>query len=70
MRRMASSGHGLPKVSFGPAMPDPSTPCGRATPETTFRPFQGWPSHRAGSLRLTSTLLDTARRAPLLEARI
>jgi hypothetical protein len=41
--------HALPKVS-----PDPSTPCGRATPETT------------GSLRLTSTLLDTPRRTPML----
>jgi hypothetical protein len=25
--------HGLPKVSLWPAMPDPSMPCGRATPE-------------------------------------
>jgi hypothetical protein len=31
---MAEGGHGLPKVSPGPAMPDPSKPCGRATPET------------------------------------
>jgi hypothetical protein len=31
-------GHGLPKVSLGPAMPTPSTPCGRDTPETAA----GW----------------------------
>jgi hypothetical protein len=30
--RIASGGHGLPKVSPGPAMPYPSMPCGRATP--------------------------------------
>jgi hypothetical protein len=39
--RMARGGHGLPKVSLGPAMPYPSTPC-------------GWPTYRAGGLRLTS----------------
>jgi hypothetical protein len=27
---MARGGHGLPKVLPGPAMPYPSTPCGRA----------------------------------------
>jgi hypothetical protein len=27
-------GHGLPKVSPELAMPDPSRPCGRATPDT------------------------------------
>jgi hypothetical protein len=27
---MAGGGHGLPKVSLGPAMPDPFNPCGRA----------------------------------------
>jgi hypothetical protein len=31
---MARSGHGLLKVSPMPTMPYPSTPCGRATPET------------------------------------
>jgi hypothetical protein len=30
--RMARGMHRLPKVSFRPAMPDPSTPCGQATP--------------------------------------
>jgi hypothetical protein len=29
--RMARGGHGHPKVSLGPAMTDPSTPCGQAT---------------------------------------
>jgi hypothetical protein len=28
---MARGGHGLPKVSLGPAMPSLSTPCERAT---------------------------------------
>jgi hypothetical protein len=32
--RIARGGHGFPKASLGPDMPDPSTPCGRATPET------------------------------------
>jgi hypothetical protein len=35
---MARGIHRLPKVSTGPAMPDPSTPCGQAT----LQPFQGW----------------------------
>jgi hypothetical protein len=39
--RMARGGHGLPKVSPGTAMPYPSMPWGRATPETALRPFQG-----------------------------
>jgi hypothetical protein len=30
---MARGGLGLPKVSPGPAMPYPSMPCGRVTPE-------------------------------------
>jgi hypothetical protein len=48
--RMASGGHGLFKVLPGPAMPYPSTPCGRATPEMALRPFHGWPTHRAGQV--------------------
>jgi hypothetical protein len=51
--RMARDGHGLPIVSLGPAMPYPSTPYGRATPETASRLFHGWQS---------STPLDTPRR--------
>jgi hypothetical protein len=31
---MARGGHGLPQVSPGPTMPDPSTPYRRATPKT------------------------------------
>jgi hypothetical protein len=37
----------------------PWTPCGRATPEPTLWPFQGWPVRRAGGLRPSSTPLDT-----------
>jgi hypothetical protein len=48
---MARGIHGLPKVSPRTALPNPSTPCGRATPETTLRPFLGWPAPRAGGLR-------------------
>jgi hypothetical protein len=29
-------------------------------------PFQGWPTHRAGGLRPSSTLLDTPRRMPMV----
>jgi hypothetical protein len=39
---MARSGRGLSKVSPGPAMPYPSTPCGPGTPEKALRPFQWW----------------------------
>jgi hypothetical protein len=38
--RMARGIHGLPKVSPGPALPNPSTPCGRATPEMVVRLFR------------------------------
>jgi hypothetical protein len=55
--RRVRSGHGLPKVLPRPAMLDPSTPCGRAT---------GWPTCRAGDLRLSSTLSDTPRRTPMV----
>jgi hypothetical protein len=34
MSTKSKIGHGLPKVLPGPAMPNPSTPCGQATPET------------------------------------
>jgi hypothetical protein len=47
-------------------MPYPSTPCGRATPETAIRPFQGWPARRAGGLQPSSTPLDTPRRTPMV----
>jgi hypothetical protein len=42
--RMAGSIHGLPKVSPGPALPNPSTSCGWAAPETAvFYPL-GYPT--------------------------
>jgi hypothetical protein len=47
--RRSMGGHGLPKVSTGPAMPYPSPPCGRATPDTALRQFQGKPTHRAAA---------------------
>jgi hypothetical protein len=46
-------------------MTNPSTPCGRVTPETALRLFQGWPAHRAGGVRPSSTPLDTLRRTPM-----
>jgi hypothetical protein len=64
-RRMARVGHGLPKVLLGSAMPDPSTPCRGATSETALWPIQGWPAHRAGGLRPSSTPLDIPRRTPM-----
>jgi hypothetical protein len=57
--RMARGIHGLTKVSLGPALPYPSMPCRRATPETALWMFLGWPAHRAGDLRPSSTPLDT-----------
>jgi hypothetical protein len=57
--------NGLPRISTGSAMPYPSTPCRRATPETTVRRSQGRPICRLGSLRAASscTLFDTPRHA-------
>jgi hypothetical protein len=45
---MARGDHGLPKVSPGLTMPNPSTPCRRDTPETALLLFRGWPTRRAG----------------------
>jgi hypothetical protein len=57
--------HGPSKA--GPGAPDPSTPCGRATPETALRPFLGSPARRAGGLRLFPTPPpNTPRRTSLL----
>jgi hypothetical protein len=53
-RRMARGAHGLPKVSPGLAMPDPSCPAGGPPPK---RPYGLWPS---------STLLDTPCCTPML----
>jgi hypothetical protein len=63
--RMARGVHRLPKVSPGPAMPDPSTSCGRAIPETALHPFHRWSSCRAGGLWPTSTPSDTPRTTPM-----
>jgi hypothetical protein len=49
--------HGLPIYR--------STPCGQTTPETTLHPFQGWPTHRAGSLQPSPTPSDTPRHTPM-----
>jgi hypothetical protein len=64
--RMAWGGHGLSKVSRGPAMPGPSMLCGLANPETALRPFQGWPSRMAGGLRPSSNPLHTPRRTTMM----
>jgi hypothetical protein len=64
-RRMARGGHGLPKVSPGPAMPYLSMPCGRATPKTALQLFQGWSAQRVGGLRPSSIPLNTPRHTPL-----
>jgi hypothetical protein len=57
---MARVDHGL-----GSAMPYPSLPCGRVTPETALRLFPAWPAHRVGGLQPSSTPLDTPRRTPM-----
>jgi hypothetical protein len=59
---MARGGHGLPKVSLGPAMLDLSMPCGQATHETAIQIFQRWPTHR---FLPSSTLFYTPRRMPM-----
>jgi hypothetical protein len=63
---MGRGDHGHPKVSSGLNMPDPSMPCRRATPETALWPFRGWPTRRVGCLRMSSTLLDSPRRTPMV----
>jgi hypothetical protein len=46
-------------------MPNPYMPCGRTTPQTALRLFGGWPAHRAGGLRPSSSPLDTPSRTGL-----
>jgi hypothetical protein len=48
--RMTRGGHGLLKVSLGPFMSDPFTPCGHTFPETALQPFQELTTHMAGGL--------------------
>jgi hypothetical protein len=62
---MARGGHGLYKVSSGPAMPYSSSPVGKS-PETAKRSFQGWPARRVGGLSPSSTLFDTPRCTPMI----
>jgi hypothetical protein len=57
---MTRGGHGLPKVSPGPAMPYPSSSYGE-----TIWLFQAWSTLRAGGLWPSSTPLDTQRRTPM-----
>jgi hypothetical protein len=64
--RMARGGHGLPKVSPGPAMRDTSIARGKATPYGHFR--GGPPAGRAACSRLLP-FLDTPRGTPMLTAR-
>jgi hypothetical protein len=69
-RRIARGGHEVPKVSLGPALPKPSSPCGQATPETALWPYQGWLVRRASVLRPSSTPLDTPHRTPPASAKL
>jgi hypothetical protein len=56
----------IPKVLSGPAMPNPSTPCRRATPEIALQPFQGRPPTRWLSCGHLTTTLATPSPTPLL----
>jgi hypothetical protein len=58
---MARGGHGLPKVSLGSAMPDPSTPCGWAIPETAVLYPLGHPAPFAHESVLIYHLLGFAQ---------
>jgi hypothetical protein len=62
---MAWQGHGLTKVSPGPALPYPCMSCGRAIPEMGLHEgVSGVTPHRMGGLRLFSNPLDTPRLTP------
>jgi hypothetical protein len=59
--------NGLPKVSPGPAMLDPSTPCVQTTPKTALRPYTvSYSLTAAGGLWLSSTPLDSSRLTPIV----
>jgi hypothetical protein len=62
---VAWGGHGLLQVSPKPSLPYPSTPCGRAGPETAWQQFLGWPTPRACDLWPFSTPLETPRHTPM-----
>jgi hypothetical protein len=57
---MGRGGHEL-----GLAMHYLSTLCRQTAPEIALRLFQGWPTHRVGGLRPSSTPLDAPRRTPM-----
>jgi hypothetical protein len=69
-KRMSGDGHGHPKVSLQPIMPDHSRACGWATLETAFRSFQGCPASRASGLWPSSTPFDTPCRTPMVSHQI
>jgi hypothetical protein len=62
--------HGLPKVSPGPAMTNPSTPFRRVTPKMALRPFLEGPTRKAGGLQPFSTPFDTPCRTGLIPSSI
>jgi hypothetical protein len=71
--RMARGDYGLPKDSPGPAKPYPSTSCGqlplkRVAGVHSGGDGSGVDTSRAGSLRPSSTPVDTPRRTPLIAA--
>jgi hypothetical protein len=61
---MARGSHELPKVSLGPALPYPSSPCGRS-PENGLMAVSGVATHRVGGLWQSATPLDTQPLTPL-----
>jgi hypothetical protein len=63
--RMARGGHGVSKISLGPAMLYPFMPCGRPPLKWTYGHFRSGCPCRAGGLRPSSTLLDTPYCTPL-----
>jgi hypothetical protein len=60
--RMAKGGHGLPKLSPGPAMPDHFMPCGRATPNMAVSRVARPQAERPAAI---FTLLEIPRRMPM-----
>jgi hypothetical protein len=64
--RMASAAHGLPKVLLGPAMPNPSTPCGR-TPLKPLTAVSVVAVRTDGVLRPSCTSMVTPNRMPLFQ---
>jgi hypothetical protein len=63
--RMGKSGHGLPKVSPGPAMPYPSVPCVRPPLKQSPGHFRGGSTAGRTACGHLLAPLDTPRRTPL-----